>query len=262
MSQSPSASTLRIPLPAVLKENDNINHWRIKVDAYLTGQDEKTKRGIILQLLNEPAMDWWVHQVNNQAIDEETPVKTILDGLINFFTPISTIAHAEQELASITQNGSVQDYLKKFVQVTTRIPDITEGERRRTFVRGLKPHIRRELYKQGTINFAQAQQIALVFDSSMRTFFPPVRHTPTMPSAQPTLRRIPHDDPMDCSAFGVKIKKLSDKERSHLISIGGCFACRKPGHHARNCPSFNKSQKVQEMCIPEDEQEMYFQEDQ
>src|SRR5262249_25567338 len=37
-------------------------------------------------------------------------------------------------------------------------------------------------------------------------------------------------------------KKLSDKERKHLQSIGACFKCKQPGHTAKFCPNKGNSQ--------------------
>ena len=126
-----AANQFRMPLPPVLKTEDNVKHWRIKVDSYIDAlgvEDEKKRRGILVQLLNDARMDWFQHQKDYNKINDQTSLKDIMDKLKKFFTPISIITQAKQELGQLAQTGTVKEYIACFIKTATKIPDMNDGE--------------------------------------------------------------------------------------------------------------------------------------
>ena len=247
-------SLAQVPQPPALSDKDNVRHWCIKVHAYLnaTGiQDENVKKSIVLQLFNETAMDWYQNPIECNVITAETTSTDILDGLNKFLTPISSVSLAEQEIATLVQSGTVQEYLCKFMKLCTRIPDMTNPERRRCFVRGLKPAIQREIYKQSGLTFEQVQQIALVFDGTRRMFPEVARHHQKSENpvfAHRAIRNLP--EPMDVTRMDVKnFPKITEAERNYLREKGGCFACRQIGHSAKRCPTFKQTRRINEADV-------------
>jgi hypothetical protein len=79
----------------------------------------------------------------------------------------------------------------------------------------------------------------------------PISFIPWTNMNHPTSSRPPHfqttnePEPMDCSSVNtLKLTKLTEEERNRLRHTGGCFKCRKTGHHFKECRTSGKQVQV------------------
>lgn len=231
------ASSIRIPTPAPFKGDGNVKHWASRLRSYFAASsctDEAVKVHVAASLLDGAALDWYLHQeAETMPVPPYEAVDELLNDLEDYFQPTSDKQTAEREIGTLLQTGSVRDYLKVFAELVLRIPDMRDAERRRAFTRGLKPYIQKRVYLEKPETYEDARKIALLYDGVFgKSQHPQVQKT--------SANRFPLRDAnaMDVDAFNVQLKKLSPEERACLAREGGCFACRKQGHIARNCPQF------------------------
>jgi len=177
MSESFVTHALRLPAPPTFDGSTNVRHWIARLNAFFKSHGtvgEEMKFNYACSLLDGPAIDWWLFIQSEIADGNRTSFASyteFAEALTNYFTPHSDIASAEKELADICQTGSVTEYLKKFSQIIIRIPDMKDAERRRCFVRGLKPSTQKEIYRQCPATYEEACKIAQLFDHASFQLF-------------------------------------------------------------------------------------------
>ena len=110
---------------------------------------------------------------------------------------------------------------------------MTNAEKRRWFVNGLIPEIRREIQRANPQTFEEAQRLSLLYDRT---------HTLVATTGSASIGDgVKMDSPMDIDALHMPPKKLSDKQRRFLRENNGCFSCRKLGHISTHCPTYPKA---------------------
>ena len=58
---------------------------------------------------------------------------------------VNPVRVARDRISTLRQLGSVQDFTQRFLDLKVQIPSMTDEEAVEKYVRGLKPHIRRDL---------------------------------------------------------------------------------------------------------------------
>ena len=117
--------------------------------SYMTGED-RVHQGAML--LRDAAEAWWRAHV----LETTTPEGTAATGRIvtweafkeclgRVFTPIPEREQARARLYDLRQVGSVQAYTQAFRELLFVIDDLAASERKPLYLRGLKPHILREV---------------------------------------------------------------------------------------------------------------------
>jgi Retrotransposon gag protein len=160
------------------------------------------------------------------------------------FVSITDVQIAEMDLAKLTQTGSISEYDRVFRNVTLRIPDMTDQEKRRWFIRGLKPNTQRELVRQKPSTYADACKAALIFDKTTYGLFQHL-HRPTAPRPY-----VANPDYMQIDAVNsFRRAPLTPAEREYLRKNQGCFACRKLGHISTNCPFKGQSKNTNRLAV-------------
>ena len=125
------------------------------------------------------------------------------------------------DMFSIQQRGSIESYVTEFSRLSLQVPELDELSRALLFVKGLHGNMRTLVVKEHPTILSAAVQAALAVASDSR-----FQRTPPLATA-------PGFAPPSGSR---KLTKLSPEERETLRAQGGCFACRRPGHMAQNCP--------------------------
>jgi hypothetical protein len=82
------------------------------------------------------------------------------------FVPIDTIAKARDNMASLVQTTTVNQYINDFRRLLLQIPDMSEGVAQDKFVRGLVKPLRYAVRSQFPKTLADAQRIALAIESA------------------------------------------------------------------------------------------------
>ena len=124
-------------------------------------------------------------------------------------------------LISAAQHGSLDAYIAAFTRLSLQVPEIDHHTRALLFVRGLVPHIQRQVLREHPRTLEQAVMAANTVEQSSGP-----------PTSGPPASRELHSVP---SFRGQGLRKLTDQERVQLRAMGHCFACRKPGHLAKCC---------------------------
>lgn len=231
-------SALRAPLPKMFDGKTNVKHWITRLESYFkvqNVQDETQQIHFAVSLLEGSALDWWLY-IEAQVLEKiQDPISTFgafTDALEEYFIPFSDTATAERELALIRQTGSVMSYITKFANITIRIPGMTDGERRRCFVRGLKHNIQQEVYRHGPTTFDEVRRIAQVFDSA--GIIPQSQKWFGTPRVK---QRIEQYDPMDVDSleYVQKPSQNHNKNTKKQAKPKVCFNCGQGGHYAKFC---------------------------
>lgn len=116
---------------------------------------------------------------------------------------------ARLKLFSVSCQGSIDTYISEFTRWSLQVPELDEHSRALLFVHGLRGNMRSEVLKEHPTTLSRAIEAALSVSA---------------------------DDPHRPIPEYWRRAKLSPEEREKLRSERGCFACRQPGHMARNCP--------------------------
>jgi hypothetical protein len=184
----------------------------------------------------------WFLTFKNQWANEQLPTWHEFEtALRTAFMPPNHVQHVMDKWASIKQTTSVHSYVEAFQALLLQLPHdaTTPTATLDRFIRGLKTKTELEVRLRNPATLEEAIRIADRFDSIYRpTITSNTRasnpwHPPTPLPSTPT--------PMELDAVQTRPpvpKKLTPEERERLSKQGGCFSCRRLGHHSNNCPVF------------------------
>lgn len=208
----------------------DVETWLFQIELYLeaTPLTEQKKVNFAAQMLRDLAATWYRYQqVNGRAF---TTFQQFSTALKDQFKPVNAVKQARDQLASLRQTRSVQEYAGKFQALAMQIPGISADEQLDRFVRGLKENAQRELELHPVTTVEAAIRVAErvdAFDYRNKS----TRRLPAFGSFPRQTEAVP----MELGAM-VQRKRLTDAERDKLRLEGKCFYCRNGGHIALNCP--------------------------
>ncbi|KAJ2753400.1 hypothetical protein IWQ56_006618, partial [Coemansia nantahalensis] len=110
------------------------------------------------------AAEAWVDTQRDENCALLTTSKEFIDGLGKQFEPFDRVAQAENELERAMQTSSVLEYAERFQGIVVRVGHMSDDEKRRAFLRGLKPRIRGDVKKDTPKTFEDARRLALHAD--------------------------------------------------------------------------------------------------
>ena len=130
------------------------------------------------------------------------------------------------------------------------IPKMAEDEKLDRFLRGLKPHVRREVEIREPKDLADAIRLSEHHDATFRTsnFNSSSSNSSRYDNRNYRSQRSSDGPaPMELNATGFqhsapnsKFKRLTPQERQRLMDEGKCLYCREAGHMLRDCPERNR----------------------
>lgn len=236
----------------------DVTRWLFQVEQYLdlSGVQDDEQRVLHASLfLRGPAFDWWRYSESSGTkirIWEE-----FCRELTAQFQPINSVKRARDQLAALKQIGSVQDYVARFRSITIKIPDLSEGDKVDKFVRGLKPHVQREVELRGlnTLDsiMSAAERVDALSWKNRRFGTAPFSHHKTVEAPRATTS-FDGPTPMEIGAMSDKRKpqqpggqsgRLDKETKEKLRKEGLCFYCKEKGHVALACPKKKLNMKRQ-----------------
>lgn len=156
---------------------------------------------------------------SGETFDSWQALKT---ALAKVYGPKFDQEQARVGLFTLKQRGSIQAYIADFTRLSLQVPELDELSRAVMFTNGLHSDFRQEVLKEHPTCLSGAVQAALLVDQS---------RLPDA-SAPPGKREMRRNVPVERRRWP---SKLTPEEREQLARERRCFACRKPGHMAREC---------------------------
>ena len=223
---------------------EDVSQWLFESERYFTLSGTNPLEAIqyASSYLSGAAAIWWRSRVRQHG---PTGGVGSWDGFVEALTaqfkPVNGEKLARDKLARLIQARSVQDYTSRFRTLCLQIDGITESEMLDRFVRGLKPHVQREVELRDPTTLDEAVRIAERVDaidfrsrSPQTTGF--LRGAPIQ--KQPAIVHDIKPTPMEIDVLAKpKVQPLTPLERERLRKVGGCFYCRQLGHMIGECPS-------------------------
>ena len=163
----------------------NVEQWIFEVELFFNAgrQDDHTARiNFAASMLNGAASQWW-----HYVVESNEPIATWAEfrsELINQFKGIDSKKDARNRLVYCQQRHFVTGYFKEFTMLTLSIPGMTEEEKLDRFIRGLRPHLQREVLLREHHTLQGACHIAY----KLETVLSQIRGSIPSPTPRPTSR--------------------------------------------------------------------------
>ncbi|KAJ2708488.1 hypothetical protein H4R19_004721 [Coemansia spiralis] len=184
----------------------------------------------------EGAAARWAAQWQDEAGNLQIEASELFTRLLDQFRPIDVAIRAENTLETLSQQGSVEDYVTTFEGVMVDVPNLSDAERRRTFLRGLKARIRGAVKKAEPASYEEARRLALHED---RNYDGHAMARTTPVGRQP-------DTSVEIEAFQAPPGQTGPWQGTQPTrGAARCYSCGRPGHYARNCTQRGPAQPYQ-----------------
>jgi hypothetical protein len=195
----------------------------------------------------------WLEQYENEHDGLPATWEEFVAAITHRFGQQVNRMMARDQLANLSQKGTVRDYVQQFQHIAITIPDLGRAERIAYFRRGLKTQVRVDTALCNTLDLDELIQVAEETERARRGFYSvplgeardgkPTTHYPTnykkkynsrpayQQSSAPAAPHTYPDDPMiiDMARVGHQQKR----DRPHTSTT--CQFCDKPGHTAKDC---------------------------
>jgi hypothetical protein len=258
-------STIKPPKPPQYDGNRDpavLDSWLWAMDSYAALTH--ATNGEIMHFLNinltGDASAWYHRRYNTDAWIQNTWMMIRAEMKEYFISP-NYDRRLRDQWAKCKQVTTVTDYVARLEALATRIPITEDNEFYDKFLRGLKPRTRIEVELKDPKTVKEAIRLAdrydmIVYQNQKNGDWDPwgtnrlsskkekvqfqedTRGEPMIldalvPKKKPNSKKkvsLPAREPNT-------LQRLSPEERDHLVEIGACFKCRKPGHLAKDCPT-------------------------
>lgn len=214
--------------------------WAFAVELAMTANNITTGEHQILfvsSLLEDNALLWFMACKDaGTTFEEWTPLK---GALAEAFGPLQEGENHRLALFSISQNGSLDAYIRDFSCQSLCVPELDEHTRALLFVQGLRENTRGEALRQHPKTLSEAIRAARIANHYSLLKTRPERKNVQFKGRQ--------EANSEASTRTYQRRgKLTDSERFQLMKEGRCFKCRASGHLAKDCPE--RSAQGNELC--------------
>ena len=247
------------PDPFYGDRKENVEQWIFLASTYLAAAGITDGPGCIILMsayLRGPALAWWRRTASLPPAQQPTTWADFCSALTATFQPINPAETARDELATLRQTTSVRAYATLMRNAALDVPDITDGELKDRFIRGLKTQTMRDVRMRTPATFEQAVQLAERYDTMLYDYQQPQHAIPFGHESSPVpmeLGTIAEQRSIHGSRTDQRIgyrtdssgnhrtsgnnrrQQLSPEMREQLRRDGKCFYCHQPGHMARDC---------------------------
>ena len=236
-------TVVKIPEPPKYGGSRNANviaSWIFMVTNYTTTRypnDDRSQVIALSMLLKDAALNWFrtIH-----IVTPFTTVASVCEALKMEFYPVNQERRLKEQLHSLTQTSSVDNYTDKFRAIRLQL-DLSDEDARDYFIRGLRDRTRLEVEYKDPSTLREAVQMAQRYDDIMYRKSSTKPAAPTTPRT-PTATTTTDDSAMDIDAIDVDINaifqpkpKLTETLKQELRAANKCFFCRRAGHTIADC---------------------------
>ena len=159
-------------------------------------------------------------------------LKTALD---ESFGPLGAEEDNRLSLFSLTQNGSLDEYIKEFSQLSLLVSGLDEQSRALLFVRGLSASLQYEAMREHPETVSEAMRAARMARRQISLTRAGAGWGSRSDYRRSSVRNS-SETPAEKRSFTTRRTKLSESDRAQLLREGRCFKCRQSGHMAKDCP--------------------------
>jgi|GEM_PF-5873018 len=138
------------------------------------------------------------------------------------YGPVFDQERIRMDLFAIQQTGKVSAYISDFSRLSLQAPELDELSRAVLFVKGLRGDLKHQVLQSHPQTLDEAFRSAQTAEQLLRVSQIP--RSTFQSQSRPKQKE--------------KLGKLTDEEREKLRHTGSCFACRKPGHLAKDCTRY------------------------
>ena len=239
----------------------DVETWLFQVESYMgvvqPSATDPEKIAFAGLQLKEAALTWWrALSADNQLPTTWASFKHLMH---KQFLPVNNVRLARDRLAHLKQHTSVRDYAFRLRLTLLEIPGIAEDEKLDRFIRGLKPHVRREVELKNPQDLETAIAQAEIIDMNVYRLTgsrfnpgPPPRRSYAAVASGPVpmdldsmqkQNRRPPPRPLLPHTNG-RGRPSANVSRSHDQLHQLCYYCHKPGHRIADCPQRPKDNAV------------------
>jgi Retrotransposon gag protein/Zinc knuckle len=234
--QEPRPSRLLNPFDG--SSQASFTNWYMDLEEYfeLYETPEEDQVRIATLFLTDGARRWWHGMRSSIKNGIMAPIVTwekLKPILLARFSPCDTMQVTMNKLVALRQTSTVADYTNQFLELTGNIMDMSDREQMDRYMRGLKPHLFKELLRQRPASFLDAMNRA-----SNEEFLSQQSYELRRGGMQSSINNGNHRPWQGQTMKSTHEARIfSDKEKQTLRQSGSCFHCRQPGHMAPQCPS-------------------------
>jgi Retrotransposon gag protein/Chromo (CHRromatin Organisation MOdifier) domain/gag-polyprotein putative aspartyl protease/Zinc knuckle len=215
---------------------ENIMVWLLQVHNLFLAQgieDEPTRIYYAATGFEDASLHWYLNRVaaagNAPAFADWTAFATALR---TSFQPPNHQQYLRQQLRTLKQIGSVQEYGMKFRNLIGQTTGMGDLDQVAYFIEGLKPATKMEVSYQAPDNLEDAWKLAIKYDTAMFGL-----GKPKGSSYQHSYSSSSHDTstPMELDSTEVNKHKYNNNKRERKPFKGNCFICGQQGHISKDC---------------------------
>ena len=145
--------------------------------------------------------------------------------LTSAYGPVHDQERCRLNLFALRQASTLSVYVTDFTRLSLQVPDLDELSRTLLFVKGLRYNLKRQVMLIHPQNLEHAIRSAQTAEQLTNMVQDSDAKKPSSSSWSP-------------QSSEAKLFKLTEQEREELRRRGGCFACGKPGHLARESKAY------------------------
>lgn len=252
------ASALKPKQPDTFTGSDrrtDVETWLFQVEKYVTvtkpGAGDAEKVDFACLYLKDAALTWW--RALSSAGQLPTTWQSFRDLMHKQFLPVNNVKLARDRLAQLKQLTSVREYAFRLRLTLLEIPGIAEEEKLDRFVRGLKPHVRKDVELRDPKTLEEAVSQAEIIDMNSYRMQGPKQFTNFQSAPKRSYASVVSGPtPMELGAMDGRprrplVPRLPPAQRNRPQSVPIvsrseaqlrqlCFYCHQPGHRIADCP--------------------------
>ena len=160
----PEGRTLTPKLEHFTGDSDTIDIWLLNVETAARHYcDEDRIRLAEMHFRGAAAL--WLRELTLTGEPTPTTWSAWTDRLRRRFGPINAEQHYRDQLSKLRQTGKVKDYTAKFMTLAAQLPDISSQQKLYMYTQGLRDAVRYEVMARRPTTFAEATQLADMYDA-------------------------------------------------------------------------------------------------
>lgn len=211
--------------------------WLIKVETFLHGSHVNLQTpqavNVAASYLDGPILEWYTLQRAGLDTPAYQTFQEFKNALTAFLLPVDPSYAARDQLDTLKQTTSAQEYANRFAALVLRVPNMAEADRVHKFVKGLKHEVMRQVMMHDPTTLQAATTLAVRADMA-------VFKTSRQSRGGPRGGYTSHTQGASSSTTGPTPMELGAHSTQGAKPGAGsfnCYNCGGMGHMAYQCPT-------------------------